>query len=171
MVRVDQIIDLLAVSHAPDCIAAYRDAMAAGARFPPIAVLRWGARYLVADGHKRFSAYRALSAAPLPVEIWPLRRWLRDQWQQFQRKTRQQRRLLRGGARDAANRRAAHRLFWDTIGHWQRIGRSLGHVLRESTRGTLPLRLPLSSRLFPRRRDAGERKRARARKHEGERAR
>ena len=125
IVRVDQVVDLLAVSHAPERIAAYRQAMAAGARFPPIAVLRCGRRYLIADGHKRFSAYVQLSDAPLPVEVWTLRRWLRDQWQQLRRKTGQQARVLCGGPRDAANRRAAHRLFWDTVGHWRRIARSL----------------------------------------------
>ena len=125
VVRIDEIVDLLAVSHAPERIAAYRDAMAAGVRFPPIAVLRCGRRYLIADGHKRFSAYRQLSAAPLPVQVWTLRRCLRDQWVQLRRKTRQQADVLRGGARDPVNRRAAHRLFWDTVGHWQRIVRSL----------------------------------------------
>ena len=125
LVRVDQVVDLLAVSHAPERIAAYRQAMAEGARFPPIAVLRCGRRYVIADGHKRFSAYVQLSDAPLPVEVWTLRRWARDQWHQLRHKTGQQVRLLRGGAGDAANRRAAHRLFWDTVGHWQRIARSL----------------------------------------------
>jgi hypothetical protein len=174
VVRVDEIVDLLAVSHAPERIAAYRDAMAAGARFPPIAVLRCGRRYLIADGHKRFSAYKQLSAAPLAVQVWTLRRCLRDQWQQLGRKTRQQADLLRGGARNPATRRAAHRLFWDTVGHWQRIGRSLRRVLAGSeSRSPLPLPLPSplpSSELE----GSGERERARAsararaRENEGE---
>ena len=144
VVRIDEIVDLLAVSHAPERIAAYRDAMAAGVRFPPIAVLRCGRRYLIADGHKRFSAYRQLSAAPLAVQVWTLRRCLRDQWQQLRRKTRQQADVLRGGARDPVNRRAAHRLFWDTVGHWQRVVRSLRGVAAGSgsVRPSLRLRLP-----------------------------
>jgi hypothetical protein len=125
VVRIEEVVDLLAATHAPERIAAYRQAMAAGTRFPPIAVVRCGGRYLIADGHKRFSAYAQLSRAPLPVEVWPLRRWLRDQWLQLRRKSAQQARLLRGGLRDPRDRRAARRLLWDTLGHWQRIARSL----------------------------------------------
>ena len=171
VVRVEEIVDLLAVSHAAERIAAYRDAMAAGARFPPIAVLRFGRRYLIADGHKRFSAYRQLSEAPLAVQVWTLRHCLRDQWQQLRRKTRQQADVLRGGARDPANRRAAHRLFWDTVGHWQRIVRSLrGVVAGAGSRGHSRSlwRLPSPSR-SPGTEHEGARARARATAREAER--
>lgn len=130
VVRVDEVVDLLAVTHAPERVAAYREAMANGTRFPPIAVVRGMGRYWIADGHKRFSAYAQLSDAPLPVEVWPLRRWLHDQWQQLRRKSAQQARLLRGGLRDPRDRRAARRLLWDTFGHWRRIARSLRGAAR-----------------------------------------
>jgi hypothetical protein len=119
------VIDLLSVTHAPERIAQYRSAMQRGERFPPIAVVRVGGRFLVADGHKRLSAFRALSPGPIVVEVWPVRRWLRDQWQQLARKTGQHVRLVRRGFRDPRARREARRLALDTIGHWRRMLRSL----------------------------------------------
>src|SRR5262245_49152445 len=82
-----RVVDLLPVSHAPERIAEYRLAMQRGERFPPIAVVRCGGRYLIADGHKRFSAYRQLTDADIAVEVWTWRRWLRDQAGQLVRKT------------------------------------------------------------------------------------
>ena len=70
------VIDPLAVTHAPARISEYRARMAAGDRFPPVSVLRMAGRYLLVDGHKRFNAYRALGHTHLIVEIWPLSRWL-----------------------------------------------------------------------------------------------
>lgn len=55
--------DPLVVGHAEDVVACYREAMAAGAQFPPVAVVRLGGCYLLADGHKRLRAFRALLAA------------------------------------------------------------------------------------------------------------
>jgi hypothetical protein len=103
-----------------------------GDRFPPIAVVRCGRRFLIADGHKRFSAYRRLRRDEIVVEVWPLQRWLRDQWQQFARKLRQHARALSRSGRDRQARRDASRLAWDTIGHWRRIWRSL-RALRRGT--------------------------------------
>ena len=56
--------------------------MLAGERFPPIAVLPFAGRFWIADGHKRWSAYRTLGAREVWVELWTLRRWLRDQGRQ-----------------------------------------------------------------------------------------
>src|SRR5262245_53290499 len=58
VLRCDEVVDLIPLSHAPDRIAQYRDEMRQGNRFPPISVIRLVGRYLVADGHKRFAAYR-----------------------------------------------------------------------------------------------------------------
>ena len=124
-VRLDQVIDLLPVPHAPDRIAAYRSAMECGDRFPPISVVRLAGRYLIADGHKRFSAYRSLPVTDIVIEVWTPRRWLRDQWGQFRRKTRQQWSLLWRSTTDQQARAQAIRLFWDTIGHWRRMGLSI----------------------------------------------
>jgi len=122
---IDAITDLLHVTHAPEQIAVYRRAMERGDRFPPIAVVRLAGRYFVANGHKRLSAYRARRVDDIVVEVWPLHRWVRDQWEQLAHKSRQQWRLLWHSPFDAQARRQARRLFWDTLGHWQRIARSL----------------------------------------------
>jgi hypothetical protein len=119
--RIEEVIDLLAVTHAQDRIEQYRRDMQAGARFPPVSVVRLAGRVFIADGHKRFQAFRALSDGDIPVEVWPRRRWLGDQWQQLRRKTRSQWSLLLRLPRDAAARTAARRLFWDTVGHWRRV--------------------------------------------------
>ncbi len=128
VLRVQEIVDLLPISHAPERIEEYRLAMQRGDRFPPIAVVRCGRRFFIADGHKRFSAYLELQRDEIVVEIWPPRRWLRDQWQQFVSKTRQQVRVLGRGGRTPQARREAARLLWDTVGHWRRIWRSLRAV-------------------------------------------
>jgi hypothetical protein len=128
-----RVVDPLPVSHAPERIEAYRLAMERGERFPPIAVVRWGARFLVADGHKRFTAYRQLSGRDeIVVEVWPLRRWLRDQLGQLRRKTRQQLGILRRSYTDPQARRDATRLAWDTVGHWRRMALSLRRHLSRS---------------------------------------
>jgi len=124
-VRIDQVVDLLPVSHAPERIAAYRHAMESGERFPPISVVRVAGRLLIADGHKRFSAYRSLPVTEIVVEVWTMRRWLRDQCGQFLRKTRQQWSLGWRSLRDPRARAQARRLFWDTIGHWRRMALSV----------------------------------------------
>lgn len=124
-VSIDQVVDLLPVSHVPERIAAYRHAMECGERFPPISVVRVAGRLLIADGHKRFSAYRSLPVTEIVVEVWTTRRWLRDQWGQLARKTRQQWHLLWRSVVDARARAQAARLFWDTIGHWRRMALSV----------------------------------------------
>jgi hypothetical protein len=122
---LDRVIDPLPVSHAPERIEQYRAAMARGECFPPIAVVRVGGRFLVADGHKRFSAYKGLARERIVVEVWTIRRWLRDQWSQLTRKTRQQVTLLRRSRTDPRARQDAVRLALDTLGHWRRVLRSL----------------------------------------------
>lgn len=123
-VPVRQVIDLLHLTHRPDCVARYRAEMQAGARFPPISVVRVAGYYLVADGHKRLQAYHGLAPAPtgLVVECWPWRRWLRDQWTQFRRKQGQLVAALKGGP---GGGRALLDLLWATLRHWWRVLRSL----------------------------------------------
>jgi hypothetical protein len=129
-VDIHRIIDLLPVTHAAERIDHYRSAMQAGDCFPPISVLRCGRYFIIADGHKRFQACRTLPVNHIIVEVWPLRRWLLDQWQQFMRKTRQQWHILRRCPYDAQARTEALQLAGNTLRHWRRVLLSLGRLLR-----------------------------------------
>ena len=115
-------IDPLTELHAPETVQRYRDAMRRGDRFPPIGVLAVARRYLVADGHKRLAAYRGLGEATIRVEVWPLGRWLGDQWRQATANARKNRRILRLARTDPV---AAARLFGTTLAHWRRVALSL----------------------------------------------
>jgi len=76
---LSRIVDMLHVTNAPRTVDGYRAAMENGDRFPPISLVRLVGIWFVADGHKRLTAYRSLGAQKILVEVWPLRRWLRDQ--------------------------------------------------------------------------------------------
>lgn len=133
---VSAVIDMLEVEHAPEHVERYRQAMASGARFPPVAVVRLAGRYFLADGHKRFCAARRLGACDaIVVEIWSISRWAEDQWGQLRRKTALQLALLRRATRDPAARAEARALFAHFATHWGRIGRSVGEKLRRRRAG------------------------------------
>jgi hypothetical protein len=132
VVGVSEIVDLLSVTHARERVEEYRQAMQRGDRFPPVSVVRLAGRLFLADGHKRYSAYRTRAATEILVEVWPLRRWLHDQWRQLLNKTAQQVTLVVRATYDRRARQAATRLFWDTVGHWQRAVRSLRNLAAQS---------------------------------------
>lgn len=134
-VALASVVDPLVVSHAVERIATYRVAMRAGDRFPPISVVPFAGRYVVVDGHKRFHAYRDLGPTEIVVEVWTVRRWLRDQWAQLQRKTRQQISVVGRSVYDPSARREAARLARDTVSHWHRLARSLRLMLHRRARG------------------------------------
>ena len=154
-----EVIDLLHVTHAPDTIASYGAAMSRGQRFPPVAVVRVGGRFFVADGHKRLSAYKELVRAggdarsDVLVQVWTWRRWLNDQGRQLRRKTRQQAALLSRSLTDPAAREEGRRLVADTVGHWRRAARSVASrwqgapVLRRGAREA-PTPVPMFRRLI-----------------------
>jgi len=125
VLRLAEVVDPLSVTHAPDVIARYADAMRCGARFPPVSVVCLAGRYFIADGHKRFSACRQLGVAELVVEVWPWRRWLRDQSAQLRRSATTQGALLARACVDPVARRAARHQAIVTAGHWRRIATSL----------------------------------------------
>ena len=118
----DAVVDLLPLSHVPERVAAYRDRMRAGDRFPPISVIRIFGRHVIADGHKRYSAYRLLGGSDIVVEVWPLTRWLRDQWRQARDHVRKNARVLSVSVTDPAQ---AGRLLLTTVLHWRRVASSL----------------------------------------------
>jgi ATP-binding cassette, subfamily B, bacterial MsbA len=129
IVPVGEVIDLLNQTHRPDKVAEFRAAMDAGVLFPPLAVVRFGRRYILTDGHKRLTACKQRQMSHVMVEVWTLRRWLADLRAQSRHKARQVARLGTRSAIDPASRKASRRLFWDTVGHWQRIFRSIGVLL------------------------------------------
>lgn len=116
------VVDLLELTHAPDVVAGYRERMAAGDLFPPVAVVRMAGRFLLADGHKRLAAYRGLDVTEIVVEVWPLRRWLRDQAGQASRNAGKNRRILVGLVRGDGT---ALDLARGTARHWKRVVLSL----------------------------------------------
>ena len=119
---VAEVVDLLPLSHVPERVGLYRERMTAGDRFPPIAVIRMLGRFVIADGHKRYTAYRGLDRRDILVEIWPLRRWLRDQCEQAAGNARKNARIL---ATSVSDPRQAWRLLLTTLHHWRRVATSL----------------------------------------------
>lgn len=117
-----QVIDLLDVTHAPERIEAYRQRMAAGDLFPPVSVIVIGSWVLVADGHKRLSAYRAIGRETVVVEVWPISRWFSNQGRQLLDNARKNARILRLLVTDPP---AARLQALATLGHWRRVAVSL----------------------------------------------
>lgn len=123
--RLVQVVDLLHVTHRADEVERFRRAILSGERFPPISVVLLAGRFFIADGHKRFSAYASLPVTDIVVQVWTIRRWLKDQWRQLRYKTRQQCSLAFRSLYDPRARAEARRLVLDTVGHWRRIVVSL----------------------------------------------
>lgn len=117
-----EVIDLIDITHAPDRVEAYRLRMEAGDLFPPVSVVVLGRWVLVADGHKRLSAYRAFGRQTVVVEVWPFSRWLGNQWQQAVDNARKNARITRLLVADPP---AARVLVAATVGHWRRVAISL----------------------------------------------
>jgi len=127
VVPVAEVIDLLPIPHAPEVVARYREAMLAQRRFPPVSVLPVGRWLLLADGHKRLTAYRSLSPETIVVEVWTLRRWLNDQWRQARDNASKNAAILRTGVRNPAG---AARMLGTTLAHWWRVARCLAGRVR-----------------------------------------
>ena len=134
---VAEVVDLLELTHAAERIRVYRERMRAGDRFPPVSVVRLFGRWLVADGHKRYAAWRGLGASSVVVEVWPLRRWLADQAGQARRNARKNGRIV---ARLFVDPRESARLALSTAAHWRRVALSLAR--RALRRGKPPESLP-----------------------------
>jgi ParB-like chromosome segregation protein Spo0J len=126
---VREVVDLLPLSHAPEVVAAYAEAMERGERFPPVSVVRLLGRFVLADGHKRLAAARSLGVAEVSVEVWPFTRLLLDQARQVRANAGKNARILRALVSDRAE---ARRLLAATAGHWRRVAASLAHHLRRA---------------------------------------
>ena len=137
VLRVEEVVDLLELTHAPEVIRGYRDRMCAGDLFPPVSVVRLLGKWLVADGHKRYVAWTGLGAKEILVEVWPLRRWLADQAGQAARNARKNGRIA---ARLFVDPRESFQLARTTAGHWRRVAHSL--LRRAGRRGKRPESLP-----------------------------
>ena len=137
VLRLEEVVDLLELTHAPEVIRGYRERMCAGDRFPPVSVVRLFGKWLVADGHKRFVAWSGLGAKEIVVEVWPRRRWLADQAGQAARNARKNGRIV---ARLFVDPRESLQLARTTAGHWRRVARSL--LRRAGRRGKRPESLP-----------------------------
>jgi hypothetical protein len=133
VVAAADVVDLLPVTHAPDRIAEYAEAMRRKERFPPVAVLPVLGRLLLADGHKRLAACRAMGVEEIPVEVWSLSRWLADQTDQLRRNVEKNRTIARAALDEP---RVALHLAGTTVAHWRRVGRSLGALLRARLHAT-----------------------------------
>lgn len=131
-VRAAEVVDLLPLTHAPETVRAYREALLAGDAFPPVAVVRLLGRWVIADGHKRWSAAASLGLAEVVVDVWPLRLLLVDQLRQARAAARKNARFARGLLVDRAE---ARRIALDTVGHWRRVGASLLSLARGLPRG------------------------------------
>jgi ABC-type multidrug transport system fused ATPase/permease subunit len=137
LLPLDRVVDLLTVVHAPERVAEYATAMRAGARFPPVAVVRLAGRFIVADGHKRLAAFRQVGGSEILVEVWPWRRWLRDQWRQAVEHTRKNREIVSLVFTDPVQ---AARLARTTVDHWVRVARSLlSHLTPRPGSHAMPL--------------------------------
>lgn len=130
VVPTARVLDLLQVTHDPEGVLAYQKAMLAGARFPPIAVVHFAGRYIIADGHKRFSAFLALAADEIVVEVWPWRRVAGDLFRQATRWWRRLWHVTVGSSGGTAAHRETRRFLRDTAVHLGRMVRSVWARLR-----------------------------------------
>lgn len=137
VLRTDEVVDLLELTHAHDVIREYRERMRAGDLFPPVSVIRLLGRWLVADGHKRYVAWAGLGEKEIVVEVWPLRRWLADQAGQAARNARKNGRIV---TRLVVDPRESGRLALTTAEHWRRVALSLAR--RAARRGKRSESLP-----------------------------
>ncbi len=123
IVPIEAVVDPFASQpHNPAQVEAYRQAMLNGAQFPPIAVVRVGSRYLVADGHKRLTAFRSFGPSEIRVETWRWRDWVRDQHRQARNQMHKHRQALRSSLTDPG---ALLQLWRSIMRHWLRIARAV----------------------------------------------
>jgi hypothetical protein len=124
------VVDLLNVTHAPDCIDSYREAMRRGERFPPISVYSLGGVFIVTDGHKRLTACKQLDVRTIDVELWSLRRLVGDLAGQSARHASAAVRAGGGLFRGRGGRQEFKLFVAATAAHWKRTVISLWRLLQ-----------------------------------------
>lgn len=129
-VKIGRVVDLLRVSHAPEVIRAYAEAMRGGQSFPPISVVPFGRRFIITDGHKRFNACKVLELEEIEVEVWTLGRLMGDLGRQLIRHVRAVGISLLKITRGPEGRREALGFAAATVAHWRRMAVSLWSLLR-----------------------------------------
>jgi hypothetical protein len=134
ILQVDEITDLLTVSHAPDTIQNYFTRMNNGATFPPVSVVKFRKKYYLADGHKRYSAFLKTGQETIVVEVWTFGQLLSDQWRQFADFNRGFAAAILSLFRGSRERREAGRFVKSTLSHWRRI--TVSHKSRRRKRRT-----------------------------------
>jgi hypothetical protein len=125
-VRLEEIVDLLPLTHSEDTIERYRARMVAGDLFPPVSVLPLFGRLVIADGHKRYQAALRVSPARVPVEVWSVARFLADQGRQVRSNARKNGRIVRSLFVRPSE---SMRLVRSTLQHWARVARCLRLLL------------------------------------------
>jgi hypothetical protein len=124
-VSTGRIYDLLRVSHAPHRIEEYQTAMMRGDRFPPISVISILGRFVITDGHKRFSALQKLKVSEIPVECWNAARLFKHLTVQTHRQVQEIFSLIRGIIRrEPGTGMRVRRYIKSVLVHWSRIVRS-----------------------------------------------
>ena len=125
-VRLDEVVDLLPLTHSVETIERYRARMLAGDLFPPISVLPLFGRLVITDGHKRFQAALPLEPGVVVVEVWSLGRLLLDQWRQLRSNGRKNARIV---CSLFVRPSESWRLLRSTGQHWIRVARCLRLLL------------------------------------------
>ncbi|RPJ62096.1 MAG: hypothetical protein EHM23_04515 [Acidobacteria bacterium] len=124
-IPVRRVVDLLVVTHAPHRVAQYRQAMLSGDRFPPVSVLPVFGWFLLTDGHKRFTAYKSLQTAQIPVEIWTIPQSVAHLGRQTSKEVTEACRLVSELGRDPQAGTQLKKFLWSRVVHYRRLGRSL----------------------------------------------
>ncbi len=124
-IPVGRVVDLLVVTHAPEQVARYRHAMLSGDRFPPVSVLPLFGWFLLTDGHKRFTAYKSLQVAQIPVQIWTIPQSMAHLGRQTLKEATQGCRIAAGLGRDPEAGTQLKKFLWSRAVHYRRLGRSL----------------------------------------------
>jgi len=122
---VARVVDLLIVTHASERVEQYRQAMLRGDRFPPVSVLPLFGWFLLTDGHKRFTAYKSLETAEMPVQVWTIRRSMAHLARQTLREASEGCRIVARLGRDPEAAALLKKFLWSRVIHYRRLGRSL----------------------------------------------